>query len=164
MKMKKQLIVLGVSGILLGAGLVGAQQSGGATTETPASESQSAPADADTTGAQRAAMLAHMLLRHPLDMGSTLSVTFYNGDPEADGSELQSLEFIYGEDSEAAFAEELEAAAAEAAYVTVTTSPQIETFNLEETGSAGPGGFGREGFGERGPGGTFGGGFGGGRH
>lgn len=170
--MKKKLIVLGISGVLLGAGVVGAQGdgSGGAalgsgatqnqTTESQETESQVAEAEAD---ARRSEMLARMVLGRPLDMGSTLTVTFYDGDPEAGGSELQTLEFVYGEDSEAAFAEELETAAAGAGYVTLTTSPQTETYNLAEMQQlAGPDGFGgrrggpegrhgpARGFGERG--------------
>ncbi len=102
-----------------------------------------------------------MLLGRPLTLGSTLNVTFYDGNPEAGGSELQTLTFVYGEDSEAAFIQELTTAAAEASYVTVTTSPQTQTYNLDEADI-----FLRDGFGwnERRPGGDFG-GFGGlGRH
>ncbi len=141
--MKEKLIVLGLSGVLLSAGIVGAQGNGSggpaATSQEPeaqASESQASENQvaevAQPLDAQRSAMLTRMLLGRPLDMGSTLTVTFYDGDPEAGGSELSSLEFVYGEDSEAAFAQELESAAAEASYVTVTTSPQTMTLNLED--------------------------------
>lgn len=158
--MKRRLIVLGLSGALLGAGLVGAQQSGGATTEDQAAEAQAAAPGAQEASVERAAMFARMLLQRPLDMGSTLTVTFYDGDPEAGGSELSTTEFVYGEDSEAAFAEQVETAAADAAYITVTTSPQTETYNLTELNAKGPDGFGMP-FGGRGPGGFGQDGFGG---
>lgn len=157
-------MVLGLSGALLGAGLVGAQQSGDAATEAQTEaqpgETPTAPGD-QATSAQRAAMVAQMLLHRPLDMGSTLTVTFYDGDPEANGSELSSLEFVYGEDSEAAFAQQVETAAADAAFITVTTSPQTETYNLSEMRAGGPSGFGGMRFGDSGPGGFGAGGFGG---
>lgn len=97
-------------------------------------------------------MFAQMLLHHPLDMGSTLTVTFFDGDPEAGGSQLSTTEFVYGEDSKAAFAEELETAATDASYVTVTTSPQTETYDLANMGAKGTGEFGGMHFGNRGPG------------
>ena len=160
--MKRRLIVLGLSGALLGAGIVGAQQSGGATTDDQTSGSTTAESATEST--ENAARFAQMLLHHPLDMGSTLTVTFYDGDPEAGGSELSSLEFVYGEDSEAAFAEQVETTAADASYISVTTSPQTETYNLSELGTRGADGFGGGRFGDRGPGGFGQDGFGGQRH
>ncbi len=104
-------------------------------------------------------MLARMLLSRPLAMGSMLRVTFYDGDPEADRRKLRSIEFVYGKDSEAAFAEQLGEAAAEANHVTVTTSPQTATYSLDEANMAVPDGFGPGGLGPdgRGPGRGFGG-------
>lgn len=161
----KRIMILGLSGTLLGAGLVGAQtgQSGGAAQDAQA-QTQAADQTTDQTTARRSTGLAHLLLGRPITLGSTLNVTFYDDDPEAGGSELQTLMFVYGEDSEAAFAQELTTAATEASYVTVTTSPQTETYNLDEADTFLRGGFGRDG---RGPGGDFDdfGGFGGpGRH
>lgn len=143
----KRRMILGVSGVLLGAGLVGAQGSlsGGAGTQDGQTRTTDAATESVTdtqAEARQGAMLARLLLGRPLIMGSTLSVTFYDGDPEADGGELRSLEFVYGEDSEAAFAEQLEEAAAEASHVTVTTSPQTATYNLDEANMTLPGGFG----------------------
>lgn len=163
--MKRQLIVLGLSGALLGAGIVGAQQDGGTATDDQTTQSQpTTEGTAAVADTQIAAMVAQRLLHRSLDMGSTLSVTFYDGDPEAGGSELSSLEFVYGEDSEAAFAEQVETAASDASYITVTTSPQTETYNLSELGSRDAGGFGGGRFGNRGPGGFGQDGFGGQRH
>lgn len=155
--MKRKLMILGLSGTLLGAGLVGAQtgQSGGAAQDAQAQTQitdQTTDATTDETTARRSTRLAHLLLGRPLTLGSTLNMTFYDGNPEAGGSELQTLTFVYGEDSEAAFAQELTTAATEASYVTVTTSPQTQTYNLDEVGTFLRGGFGRNG---RGPGGDF---------
>ena len=158
--MKRRLIILGLSGTLLGAGLVGAQtgQNGGTAQDAQA---QTTDATTNETAARRSTRLAHLLLGRPLTLGSTLNVTFYDGDPEAGGSELQTIEFVYGEDSEAAFAQELTTAATEASYVTVTTSPQTQTYNLDEADTFLRDGFGRDG---RGLEGDFGGFGGSGRH
>ena len=129
-------------------------QSGGAAQDA---QTQAAGQTTDETTAQRSARLAHLLLGRRLTLGSTLNVTFYDGDPEAGGSELQTIEFVYGEDSEAAFAQELTTAATEASYVTVTTSPQTETYNLDEADTFLRDGFGRDGRGREGDFDAFGG-------
>ena len=97
-----------------------------------------------------------------LNEGSSVQATFYGGDPEANGEELQTLTFTYGQDSEAGFADAFASAAQNAAYVSVTTSPQTYTVNLSAVpnrGFAGRGGFDdqfgsgfRGGFGRGGPG------------
>ena len=97
-----------------------------------------------------------------LNEGSSVQATFYGGDPEANGEELQTLTFTYGQDSEAGFADAFTSAAQNAAYVSVTTSPQTYTVNLSAVpnrGFAGHGGFDdqfgggfRGGFGRGGPG------------
>ena len=83
-----------------------------------------------------------------LNDGSTVTATFYDGDPEADGQTLETLSFTYGEDSAAGFAAEVEAATEEAAFVTVTTSPQERTVDLSaQRGDGERRGPGRGGFG-----------------
>lgn len=94
-----------------------------------------------------------------LNEGSSAQATFYDGDPEANGKVLQTLNFTYGQDSEVGFADAFASAAQNAAYVTVTTSPQTYTVDLANIpnralgrGGFGPGfsgGFGRDGFGHR---------------
>ena len=79
-----------------------------------------------------------------LNEGSSVQATFYSGDPEANGEELQTLNFTYGQDSEAGFADAFASAAQNAAYVTVKTSPQTYTVNLSAVpnrGFTGRGGF-----------------------
>ena len=79
-----------------------------------------------------------------LNEGSSVQAIFYGGDPEANGEELQTLTFTYGQDSEAGFADAFASAAQNAAYVSVTTSPQTYTVNLSAVpnrGFAGRGGF-----------------------
>lgn len=83
---------------------------------------------------------------HGLNEGSSVTATFYDGDPAGDAQTLQTLTFSYGQDSEAGFAADFASAAENAAFVTLTTSPQTTTLDL----SASPferGGFG--GYGER---------------
>jgi hypothetical protein len=67
-----------------------------------------------------------------LELGTTATITFYDGDPEAGGTTLNTLTFTYGEDSEVAFAEEFETARADAAYMTVDLSEQTRTVDLSD--------------------------------
>lgn len=67
-----------------------------------------------------------------LELGTTATITFYDGDPEAGGTVLNTLTLNYGEDSEVAFAEQFEAARAEAAYMTVDLSEQTRTVDLSD--------------------------------
>ena len=144
--MKQRLLILSLSSVLLSAGIVGAQQ---AQQNSQAAPTQSSAAST-TAALQLREHLARRVLGRPLELGSTVSVTFYNGDPEAGGTELTTLEFVYGEDSEAAFAQTLMTTAPKATYMTLTTSPQTETINFEDAAMAqlpgGPG-FGPDGMG-----------------
>ena len=72
-----------------------------------------------------------------LQEGGTLTATFYNGDPEAGGTATDTLTFTYGQDSEAAFVDTFATAAENAAFVTVTTSPQTYTVNLADAQAQG---------------------------
>lgn len=65
-----------------------------------------------------------------LSLGTTATITFYDGDPEAGGTVLNTLTLNYGEDSEAAFAEQFEEARANAAYIKVDLSEQTRTVDL----------------------------------
>lgn len=80
--------------------------------------------------------------RRGLEDGDTLSATFYDGDPEAGGSEQETLTFTYGQDSAAGFADSFTDAAQDASFVTVTTSPQSYTVDLSARAERGPRGFG----------------------
>ena len=64
-----------------------------------------------------------------LTLGSTATLTFYDGDPAAGGAVLDTLTFTAGEDSEAAFAEQFEAARAPAAYLQVEVGEQTRTLD-----------------------------------
>ncbi len=81
-----------------------------------------------------------------LGEGSSVNATFYDGDPASDAQTLQTLTFTSGQDSEAGFATDFREAAQQAAYVTVTTSPQTTTVNLSDVASR-FGDFGRGGVG-----------------
>jgi hypothetical protein len=65
-----------------------------------------------------------------LNDGSTLTATFYDGDPEAGGTVTETLTFTYGTSSEAGFANDFATASETAAFVTITTSPQTQTVDL----------------------------------
>ncbi len=65
-----------------------------------------------------------------LGLGSTATLTFYDGDPAAGGATLNTLTFTSGEDSEAAFAEQFEEARTNAAYMKVDLSEQTCTVDL----------------------------------
>lgn len=77
-----------------------------------------------------------LAFRRGLEGGNTLSATFYDGDPEADGSEQQTLTFTYGQDSAAGFADSFTDAAQGASFVTVTTSPRSYTLDLSARAEA----------------------------
>ena len=72
-----------------------------------------------------------------LQEGSTVTATFYNSDPATGGQATDTLTFTYGTDSEAAFADNFATAAEDAAFVTVTTSPQTYTVNLADAQAQG---------------------------
>ncbi len=92
------------------------------------------------------------LLFH-LNEGSNFEATFYDGNPDEGGSELNSLNFVAGEDSELAFRNDFAESAKDSAYVVLSTSPQTRTVNLsamkERFGSREEGG--RWGDGSKGP-------------
>ncbi len=67
-----------------------------------------------------------------LQLGTTATLTFYDGDPAAGGAVLNTLTFNYGQDSEVAFEEQLETARATAAYLTVDLSEQTRTVDLSD--------------------------------
>lgn len=82
-----------------------------------------------------------------LEDGGSVTATFYDGDPETNAQELETLTFTYGEDSEAGFAESFSNAAENAAFVSVTTSPRSYTVDLsdEAARNGGPRRFGERG-------------------
>jgi hypothetical protein len=65
-----------------------------------------------------------------LELGTVATITFYDGDPEAGGTVLNTLTFNYGEDSEVAFEAQFEEARATAAYMKVDLSEQTRTVDL----------------------------------
>ena len=79
-----------------------------------------------------------------LNDGGTITATLYDGDPEAGAQTLQTFTFVQGQDSRAGFRDEVQAAAEDAAFMSVTTSPQSYTVDLSQFSGHGPG-FGRRG-------------------
>lgn len=171
--MRRTLIILSAAGALTGLGLVAAQTGttgtmtgGAAQTETQTEGQTQTQTEAQTNEATltdaTAQRLGRALLGRHLNLGTELGVTFYDGDPDAGGAALQTLTFTYGEDSEAAFVNDVAEAAQSAAFVRVTTSPQTQTFDLSalQAGAQPGAAFGP--FGDGGPHG-FGGPRGGGR-
>ena len=79
-----------------------------------------------------------------LNDGSTVMVSFYDGNPDEGAALLQTLSFVNGQDSETAFHNALEAAAETATWAQVNVSAQEHTIDLSER-PMGPKGFGRQG-------------------
>jgi hypothetical protein len=78
-------------------------------------------------------MLPRELAGRPLlSDGTTVTATFYDGDPAAGAASVATLTFTHGVDSLAGFANDFASAASEAAFIVVTTSPQTFTVNLAE--------------------------------
>lgn len=126
---KKGVLVLTTSGLLMaGLGFVGAQnaQTGGAEAQT-LSEPQGQQRHAFGPGfGLRGVPFGHLAL------GTTVEVTFYDGDPGAGGTEGETLTFTYGEDSEAAFAQTFAEARENAAFMVVNIGEQVQTLNLAD--------------------------------
>jgi hypothetical protein len=140
--LKKSILVAALSGTLVGASAL-AQETQTPTQETPTTPTQPTP-DAppfeqmeqrdpggfgghDGRGPGRGVDLFR-----GLELGTTLTATFYDGNPEEGGSVLETLNFTYGEDSEVAFQEQFETARATAAFVTIETSEQTRTVDLAD--------------------------------
>jgi hypothetical protein len=117
---------------------------------------QSRTVDLSTVDTSRGLLPRELSGHAGLNDGSTLTATFYNADPESGGTVLQTLTYTQGSSSEAGFADDFATAAAAAAFVTITTSPQSNTIDLSAIPQPGQG-FGpdmnRQGFGPR-PGGN----------
>lgn len=126
------LVLLSASSLVLApVGIVFAQsQSGG---EAQTAQVQQDAASSDVLGRGFGRGFGHGFGGLPfgrLALGTTVDLTFYDGDPAADGVSVETLTFTYGEDSEAAFAEQLAAARAEATYVTAAVGEQTRTLEL----------------------------------
>lgn len=68
-----------------------------------------------------------------LNDGSTLTVNFYSDDPATGSNPVQTLSYIHGQDSALAFQQAVTTAAADAAFVSVSTSPQSIVRDLSLT-------------------------------
>lgn len=133
MNLKKGFITLAVSGLLLGgAGFVAAQQeSAPAQTADILAQGQRGQRSAEGRkghGFQRRGAGGLALSRFSL--GTTVELSFYNGDPENGGTAQTSLSHVVGEDSEVAFREALEAARADATHMIMRVSEQTRTLDL----------------------------------
>jgi len=71
------------------------------------------------------------MLSH-LNLNSTVQASFYNANPADGGAALRTLSFVAGQDSELAFKNAFEEAAANASWVTINTSAQEHTINTAE--------------------------------
>ena len=67
-----------------------------------------------------------------LNEGSTVEAIFYSGNPEEGATATTTLNFTAGVDSELAFSNAFQEAAADATYVTINTSPQERTMDLSQ--------------------------------
>lgn len=78
----------------------------------------------------RPAAVLGMLHHAGLEDGDTITAVFYDGDPEAGGSVLETLDFTYGEDSAIGFQQDVLDAAETADWVAVTLPPRSYTVDL----------------------------------
>lgn len=101
-----------------------------------------------------------------LTEGSTLEALFYDGNPEEGATATTTLSFTAGTDSELAFDNAFQEAAASASYVTINTSAQERTVDLSQVKDRMDAFMGQAGYGQRGfgPGNAGPGGFGPGMH
>ena len=148
----KHLLALGISGVLV-AGLVGAQTS---TTPTPTTPDQTQTAEpnqnpgmgfgkggrggregghghhggfGDQGGFGDRGGMGGFGFRG-LALDTKMTFNFYDADPASGATALQTLEFTYGVDSEAAFAEQFQTAREAATFMKVDISEQTRTVDL----------------------------------
>jgi hypothetical protein len=80
---------------------------------------------------------------HALGDGDTMHVSFFSDDPETLDTPTETLTFTHGVDSVVGFTRDLHAAAADARFAVIVTSPRTLTFDLNEgsvhRGERGPG-------------------------
>lgn len=91
--------------------------------------------DGATTRRVRPAIALGMFQHAGLEDGDTVTVAFYDGDPDEGGSELETLAFTYGEDSAIGFQQDLADAAEAADWVVVTLPPRTHTIDLSDVNS-----------------------------
>jgi hypothetical protein len=113
---------------------------------------QNRSVDLSTVDTSRGIIPRELSGRGGLNDGSTLTATFYNGDPDNGGTVLQTLTYTQGTSSEAGFADDFSTGTQDAAFVTISTSPQTYTVDLSAMPQRGQGfgpghGFGHHGHG-----------------
>ncbi len=137
-KLKQGMMALTVTGLLVGGGLVGAQTGGAASGAQNSSVSDDTPntdrafAGRGHRGQRGFGKFGGGLSLGRLALGTTVEVTLYDGNPEENGNVLDTLNLTYGEDSEAAFAEQLAEARENAQYIQVEVGEQTRTLNLSQ--------------------------------
>ena len=140
-KLKQSMMALTVTGLLVGGGLVGAQTdnttggaTGGAQSNASEQDGRSFGARDMNRGHHRRGALGGLrgLPLGRLALGTTVDVTLYDGNPEENGNVLETLSLTYGEDSEAAFAEQLAEARENAQYIQVEVGEQTRTVDLSQ--------------------------------
>jgi hypothetical protein len=138
MKLKYASLVLVTAGSLVAAPLVFAQQDPTTPSDAPQTTPQQGESVQGRGGPHGHGGLGLGFGRgsglglRGLALGTTATLTFYDGDPEAGGSVINTLTFTYGEDSEAAFAEDFATARADAAYMQIALSEQTRTVDLSD--------------------------------
>jgi hypothetical protein len=141
----KHLAALGLSAVLV-AGLVGAQTSTTPDQTTPQTQNADPSQNPGMKGGRggrdgghghhggmdsfgdRGGMGGFGFRGLALDTKMTFN--FYDADPASGATTLQTLEFTYGIDSEAAFAEQFQTARASATFMKVDISEQTRTVDL----------------------------------
>jgi hypothetical protein len=131
MKLRNVSLVLATAGTLLVAPFIAAQETAPTQDTTPASVQDTRGLGRHGHGGPGFGLGRGFPLRG-LSLGTTATLTFYDGDPAAGGAVVETLTFTYGEDSEAAFAETFQTARANAAYLQVALSEQTRTVDLSE--------------------------------
>ena len=134
--MKKSLIALTVSGLLWSGAVVTAQ-----VVAEPNGE-QRILAERGSRGGERGERRGGFGANlRGLTLGSSVTISFFNGDPATGGTETTSITHVIGTDSESAFAEAISEARENATHMIVAISEQTRTFDLaairEEGGERG---------------------------
>jgi hypothetical protein len=139
----KSLMALGLSTVLV-AGLVGAQTSTTPSQTTPGQTTPQTQQNMDKQGDKGGhghhggdRGMGGFGFRH-VALNTQMSFSFYDADPATGATATETLEFTYGVDSEATFAENFQTARANATFMKVDVSEQTRTIDLSTVDATQP--------------------------
>lgn len=135
--LKNSFLSLGVSALLVGGvAMVSAQQNTTDNTTIEQVHQRNGQRGGQRSGKQNGGQQSGLLGARMVE-GSTITATFYDGNPEEGAAVLNTHILNVGVDSERTFAQNTREAMQEAAFVTINTSAQSRTIELPNASADG---------------------------